>query len=625
MSPGQNYPVLRPFLVNKHPALPRRNFCHWGLLILWLMLFTQASGQTQHWKPGFLRKFWELQVNPLEFREPIRFSPFDIKSGLAIYGGPEMIAGLPLSLLKTDYSVVTLDSTESEVPTIGQFYKRTLLIYDLDFLQINLRGRFLPISVLDVMVGLGIRTQQIPIAPKIPDEWPAGEENYRFAPIFHTGLVSLMLGMQRSDRWYLYLKTSRGIAIGSVYRASAISRTLSGRGPSTDWVLGVKRFGESPIDPRMTLGLELRYHRIDVPELDVPDLPDGRRLSPIQGLNFRAVGVFVTFGAYFGGRSTSADRAKQSLYRGDYISAQEELNSFLQSHPDHTEVGRARELLALARKMAPYQQLDLARQYQEQGDLETALKWYRQAEQGADITLMQDIIAGNEEVGQIYIQRASDALAGNKLDETSDILRIANLLLSDEDVLVERFEAEVLVRRGHQSRQQGNVTLALRNYDAAIRVNPERRVEIEGYKVRLAEDLINQAVRATDRAALALAVESLRQSQLLDPRNEASLDSMLVTLENRMRMLAQGEIQQAIDAQMEAARELRNFVPPTKPRIGMLVAALETALGPADHVTEGFDAAGVSHQIWEYNGGDYPGLYYFENYLLKRIDLAETR
>ncbi|MCH7574627.1 MAG: hypothetical protein IIA59_05805 [Candidatus Marinimicrobia bacterium] len=601
------------------------SYCRWGLLLLWLVLVTESSGQTQHWKPGFLRRFWELQVNPMEFRQPIRFSPFDIKSGLAIYGGPDMISGLPRSLLGTDYSVVDLDSTESQVPTIGGFYKRTLLIHDLDFLQINLRSRFLPISVIDVMVGLGIRTQQIPFAPRVPDEWPTDGNDYRFAPVFHTGLVSVMLGMQRSDRWYFYLKTARGLAIGSVYRASAIKPVLTGSGLSSAWVVGVKRFPLSDVDPRMAFGLELRYHRIDVPDLKVPKLSDGRNLSPIQGLNFRALGVFVTFGAYFGGRSTSADRAKQSLYRGDYMSAEEELNRFLRRYPDHTEVGRARKLLALARKMAPYQQLDLARQYQQQGDLETALVWYRRAEQGADTTLMRELIAGTQEVGQIYIQRASAALAGNQLDETSEILRNANLLLPEEDVLVGRFESEVLVRRGHQSRRQGNITLALRNYDAAIRVNPERRVEIEGYKVRLAEDLINEAVRATDRAALALAVESLRQSQLLDPRREASLDSMLATLENRMQRLAQGEIQQAVDEQMQAAREIRNFVPPTRPRIGMLVAALEEALGPADHVTEGMDAAGISHQVWEYSGGEYPGLYYFENYVLKRMDLPEVR
>lgn len=594
-------------------------------MALWLILAAEVNGQVQHWKPGFLRKFWELQINTMEFRQPIRFSPFDVKSGLAIYGGPDMIAGLPLTLLKKDYSVVDLDSTESEVPTIAGVYKRTILIHDLDFLQINLRSRFLPVSVVDIMVGLGIRTQQIPLAPGVPDEWPSDGTDYRIAPIFHTALVSLTIGMQRSDRLYLYLKNTRGLARGSLYRASAIQRELTGSGLSSAWVLGAKRFPLSDMDPRMVYGLELRYHRIDVPDLNVPELPDGRSLSPIQGLNFRSLGIFITFGAFFGGRSTSADQAKRSLYRGDYMAAEEELNSFLQSYPQHTEVRRARKLLALAQKMTPYQQLDLARDFQQRGDLETALDWYRLAEQRADSTLMPDIIAGEEEVGHIYIQRASDALSDNRLDATSQILRNANLLLPEEDVLVERFEAEVLVRRGHQSRRQGSVALALRNYDAAIRVNPERRVEIEGYKVRLAEDLINDAVTATDRAALALAIESLKQSQLLDPRREASLDSMLVVLEQRLDRITQGEIRRAVDEEMNAAREIRNFVPSTKPRIGMLVAALEDALGAPDQKTEGIDAAGVSHQVWEYSGGEFPGVYYFENYILKRMTPAPIR
>ena len=70
---------------------------------------------------------------------------------------------------------------------------------------------------------------------------------------------------------------------------------------------------------------------------------------------------------------------------------------------------------------------------------------------------------------------------------------------------------------------------------------------------------------------------------------------------------------------MRLAREERGRMPPTKPRIGMLVAQVEEILGGPDHRTEHNDQWDVNHQLWEYQGGNFPGHYYFENYQLKRV------
>ena len=595
------------------------------VLLLAVLAATGLSGQVQHWKPWKIRAFWERQLNPLEFRLPVSFVPFDVKAGLAMYGGPDMIAGLPFSLLGRDFSVASLDSTESEVSTIGNPFRRLLLIYDLDFLQLNLRSRLLPISSLDILAGLAIRTHQIPFAPAVPSHWPSDGTDYRFAPVFHTGLVTLTFGYQRSERLYAYLKTSYGYATGSVYRAGLAQRNLRGTGTAADWALGVKRLPVSSDNPRMALGLELRYHTLDIPSLEIPTLEDGRKLSPVEGLQYRSLGVFITFGAFFGGRPTAADAAKDDLYRGDYMAARDKLISFIRQYPDHAKVKRARKLLALAEKMAPYQQLDLAQAYQARGELEKALRWYGEAEATTDTALIGDIAVGQEEVGYIYLQRASDALQQNDLEATSRILRNANLLLPGERVVVNRFEAEVLIRRGHQHRALGNHTAALRSYDDAIRIDPGRKVEVDGYRVRIAEDLLQDAARAADRSAVALAIESLQLSRNLDPGADPELDFMVVDLQNRLAQMSQAQIRSAIEAQMELAREIRNRVPPTRPRIGMLVAALEEAIGPPDQLTQASDPRGVNHQIWEYRGGDFPGQYYFENYILKRIELAPER
>ena len=379
--------------------------------------------------------------------------------------------------------------------------------------------------------------------------------------------------------------------------------------------MGLKLFRPGPGSVRYSWGGELRYHSLDVPALADPDL-----ISPIDGLQVRCLGLFFTFGTVLGGRPSAADRAKRDLYSGDYMAAEENLRAFLERHPRHGKARRAQRLLSLVEGLVPYQQIDLARTLQQEGQLEEALHLLDRAETRADTTLMLTVDQDRTEIGYVYLERADRSLRQGDLDRTDQILRSAKLLLPTEENLVERYDAEVLIRQGHNLRSQGAFTAALKKYNLAISADTTRRVEIQGYQVRIAEDLLRDAEAASKRDAVALALESLRLSQTLDPRQKAELDEMIVELEGRLERLAQREIRRSMEDQMQEARELRGRIPPSKPRIGLLVAQIEDILGTPDHVTQETDRFGVNYQLWEYEGGEYPGLYYFENYILMRVE-----
>lgn len=571
-------------------------------------------GQATPWEPNPVVRFWDLHINPLEFRTPIRLMPLEVKGGLALYGGPGMFDGLPLSLFQSDQTVVLLDSTESVVGPLGSVFRRMSLVYDLDLLQVNLRHRFWPVSLVDVMVGVGLRTNQIPFSPDLPDYWDPENDVFKFSPVFHHGLATLTINYQPRERWYVYFRMARGVALGSVYRADVLNRYLKGTGTSGDLAIGLQRFAKGGGNPRYAYGGELRYQRLDVPKLADPD-----RITPIEGLQLRSLGLFFTISIIWGGQPTTADRAKRDLYSGDYMAAVDNLRTFLNRYPRHTRAKRARKLLAVAEQMVPYQQLELARAFQDSGEYEQALTWYDRAEAKGDTALAAAITTGRAEIGYIYLQQADSLLRQGDLERTSRLLGTTGQLLPADETLVERYAAEVLIRQGHGLRAQGGLDAALQRYDRAILADPSRKVEIEGYKVRIAADLLKEASVAADRSALALALQSLKQSQALDPRRKAQIDSLVVQLESRLNRLAQGEIRRSMDAQMQEARELRGKVAPTRPRIGLLVSSIEDILGRPDHVTQETDRLGVNHQLWEYQGGEYPGLYYFEDYIMMRV------
>ena len=227
---------------------------------------------------------------------------------------------------------------------------------------------------------------------------------------------------------------------------------------------------------------------------------------------------------------------------------------------------------------------------------------------------------GRADIGYIFLKQADDLLRSNNLTATSDLLRSTKLLLPKDDQLVDKYTAEVLIREGHGLYRVGNYTAALMKYDLAISTDPSRRVETEGYKTRLAELLLKEALTALDRSALALAIQSLRMSKELDPGSGMDRDIIIGKLQERLDAITQGEIRQAMEKQVRQIRELKNQLPPSRPRIGMLIAALEDVLGKPDRQTATTDNYGVNYQMWYYAGGEYPGLYYLEDYVLMRME-----
>ncbi|MFC1746709.1 tol-pal system YbgF family protein [Candidatus Neomarinimicrobiota bacterium] len=572
-------------------------------------------GQVYPWEPNPVVQYWDVNINAMEFRQPIRVMPYDLKAGLMLYGGPEMFTGLPLGLLRNDDSVVLLDSTESEMGTVAAFYSRFSLVYDVEIFKINLRSRLIPVRVIDIMLGAGLRTNQIPFGPHLPSNWPEDGEAYRFAPVFHELLLNLTLSYQWSENRLAYLALTRGLGTGNAYRANLSERYLSGRANASDMAMGFKLLQESFGEGRLAIGGELRFMQLDVPRFDDPD-----DLTPIEGLQLRSLGLFLTLGISIGGELTIGDAGKEAFYAGNYIRAAENFQLFISRYPDHTGRNRAERFLAKSEELIPYQQVNLAESAQNDGRYSEALSWYNRAEGHAVENLTETIAAGRAEIGHAYLQRADSLLTLGRLDTTLQLLNVIGRLIPDEGPMVQRFQAEVLIRQGHLIRSAGGWSSALSRYDEALLLDGARRVEIEGYKARLAEDLLQEAGVAADRAALQLALESLRMSQSLDPGRKALIDDLVSRIESILEFETQVEVRQQIERQMDEFRTSREQGPGSEPRPGMLISPVEDLLGEPDYKTEETDRFGINHQLWEYGGGSYPGLYYFENYILVRIE-----
>ena len=76
----------------------------------------------------------------MTFREPIVFTPLDVKIGYLYYGGNKYSSNLPFnsSLVTADDMPVLLDSTQYGFNIIQSTNKRRLFFMELDMLRTNL-------------------------------------------------------------------------------------------------------------------------------------------------------------------------------------------------------------------------------------------------------------------------------------------------------------------------------------------------------------------------------------------------------------------------------------------------------------------------------------------------------
>ena len=73
------------------------------------------------------------------------------------------------------------------------------------------------------------------------------------------------------------------------------------------------------------------------------DAPKG--LSPIDGIDMRAAGVFLTSGILFGGKHTDGDIAYSQMVHNDFISAASNFEKFLAKEIKHNKRNKALKLL----------------------------------------------------------------------------------------------------------------------------------------------------------------------------------------------------------------------------------------------------------------------------------------
>ena len=300
-------------------------------IIIWIIPLAFIQGNT--WEKSSLDVIKYSIFNRMTFRQPVVFTPFDVKVGYLYYGGKNYWSKSPYNssdITVTDLPVL-LDSTQYQFNIIEKTFDRQGFFIELDVLRTNLTHFIFHQNYVDLQMGLGVQMTNYFSNPPLPSEegreWLEntallqGEEattketNYYFNPRAVGINLNTSLGWQFSRKRLSYIYHSMGISSVSLYESEGRDRTLTGIGLSESFGIGTKYiFREEREDFNYTLGIELKWNRLYMTSADALE-----GFSTIDGIDIRASGIFLTSGIQIGGKHTDGDIAYSQMMKNDFI------------------------------------------------------------------------------------------------------------------------------------------------------------------------------------------------------------------------------------------------------------------------------------------------------------------
>ena len=588
-------------------------------LLLWIISPAFCQESTWH-SPASLA--WNSIFHRMTFREPIVFTPFEVKAGYLNYGGKKYWSGAPFNSSTMTDSPVLLDSTQYQFNILNALTNRQGMFIELDLLRTNLPQYLIRQNYFDLQIGLGIQFTDFS-NPSLPSdsgkEWKKTSSssirgNYYFHPRSIGLNINTSLAWQISRTRATYLYHSFGLTRLSLYETEAGDRNLTGTGLNERFGIGTKYiFNKIQGNFLYTLGIEAKWSRLYISSVIADD-----GLSPIQGIDLRASGIFFTSGIQFGGEHTDGDIAYSHMIKNDYISAAENFEYFLERKRRHSKREKAIKMLQYCQFQIPYQQVNYGVKAMFESDYNEAIEWFDKAETEAEDDLKIEIQTYRKKIASIFLDSIQNYKNQMTIEEAEKLTREA-LELFPEHKRGNQILADIYLDKGILNTDIGNYSEAIQNYLHAIELYPPIEIIVLEKFNQLIKAFMKDAYFAEKAGELHLVIKSLKSIIELNPELANKLDSYIIKLETKMNNLSMDSDNQYAQDYIEKRKQetMPNYS--NILQLGMTSKEVKKIQGIPKFIDE-IDEANRHFEMWTYPTDSTTSHLYFDNNKLIRIE-----
>ena len=585
-------------------------------------LLSVAFCQESTWEKSSTSIVWNSITHRMTFREPIVFTPFEVKAGYLNYGGKSYWSGSPFnktSIKVTDLPVL-LDSTQYQFNILDALSNRKGTFIEVDILRTNFPYFLIHQNYFDMQLGLGFQYTDFSSNPSLPSE--TGKEwlkastrgDYYFHP------RSLGLNINTSLSWQLarnratYIYHSFGVNSLSLYESEGGEKDLSGLGLSESFGIGTKYiFNQGNGNFNYTIGIEAKWSRLYMSSVKVAD-----GLSPIYGIDLRASGIFLTTGIQFGGKHTDGDIAYSYMINNDFISAAESFEVFLAKERRHGKRDEALEMLQYCQSQIPYQQVSFGVEDLFDSDFNDAVEWFDAATAEAEDDLKIKIQEHRRNIANELIDSVQNYKSQMTIAEAEKLILYAKKL--DPDLLqVNKTMAGLFLDKGKLNTDIGNYSGAIQNYKDAIQLNPTIESLVSAKMKKLANLFMKDAYLAAKDDEFYLVVNSLKSIIELAPELTNELEPYLIKLETPLKNQHSSEKTNYAQDYIKK-RKMKTVIDNSQVlQLGMTQKEVKKIMGIPKY-TDNMNEPRRQFEMWTYTTDSTISRLYFENNMLMRIE-----
>ena len=518
-----------------------RNFLLYILIIsVCPLILAQES-----WNTNLLDYSFNKNARKMIFREPITFSPFELKAGYFHYGGSDYLNDF--SLLPGDIGThpVILDSTHSAYNGLSNKKDRKGIFIEVDLLKTNLLLKLIPQNVFDVQFGLGYRISHMLSHPKLPsnliytnpdESW----QQYKFSPKIHDFNFNTTVQWQFNQLFIPYFYHSIGFSKISLYKTEADRKYLYGDAISETFAIGIKKIIEYEASNKYNLyyGCELKSLRTTTLNLDDP-----QQFSPIVGFDMRGVNFNLTFGVIFGGKRTIGDEAFSMMLENDYDNAISAFEQYIEDYPNYGKIKKAKKMLAFCRQELPYKIYKNAMDHLDNNNLNDAVISLDEAYAGADDSLKIEIDLTKQGLAKelaLDLEKNFNLMSIDDCEAKIDYLSDLSPSAKDD---VQLMKGELFFRKATLLHKSNFFTDALKYYQISLSYNNELSKLIDKRIDTLIDAILVKSSEYQEKDELVLAVESLKIAADANNKLSYRLNPIISMLENQIEQLASQETQ----------------------------------------------------------------------------------
>ena len=593
------------------------------ILTFLIWIIPLAFAQESSWKKSRAKTIWSSVFKSMTYRQPVVFTPFEVKAGYLNYGGDNYWSQFPYnstSLTITDQAIL-LDSTQYQFNIIDNVANRQGMFLEIDFLRTNIPHFIVHQNYIDFQLGLGLQLINFFSDPALPSD--LGEEwiedsgttgNYYFNPRAVGININTSLGWQLSRSRISYIYHSLGISSVSLYESEGGDRTLTGFALNESFGMGAKYiFNQGNTDYNYTVGIEMKWNRLYMTTVDAPD-----GLSPIHGVDLRASGIFLTSGIQFGGKHTDGDIAYSQMMHNDFISASESYKTFLDQELRHIKRKKAIEMLQYCQSLIPFQKIELGIDAYLRSEFDESLEYFYSARTDVDETLKGEIEDHLQNIALELLDSVENYKNEMSIVNAKKLAQLAGELYP-KSKRYSQVMAYLYMDKAKLNTEIGNYSAAIDNYQKALQFYPEIEYIITEKLHGIANSLIKVAYFSYLENEMHMVLKSMRDCTQIQPQMDKELGPYILKLEARIEEIHSEKVNKHAQQYIIDKKQEFLYLTETPLQLGMTYKEAKSIQGTPQFIDKHTEQEQL-FEMWTYPPGKDISHLYFRDNMLIQID-----